>query len=216
VSYAECHDQALVGDKTIIFRLIDKEMYWSMDKATQNLLVDRGIALHKMIRLVTLATSGGGYLNFMGNEFGHPEWIDFPREGNGWSYSHARRLWSIADNPDLRYGGLQAFDAEMIHYVKRERILSGVPRQLYVDEERKVLIFSRGNSIFAFNFNPTASFEDFRFQAPAGEYAMAFSSDDAAYGGFSRLGPDERHVTVDGWLSLYLPSRVAMVLKKII
>ena len=215
ISYAECHDQALVGDKTIIFRLIDKEMYWSMDKASQNLLVDRGIALHKMIRLVTLATSGGGYLNFMGNEFGHPEWIDFPREGNGWSYSHARRLWSIADNPALRYGGLQAFDAKMIHYVKRERILSGVPCQLYVDEARKVLIFSRGNSIFAFNFNPTASFEDFRFQAPAGEYAMAFNSDDAAYGGFSRLAQDERHATVDGWLSLYLPSRVALVLKKI-
>ena len=214
ISYAECHDQALVGDKTIIFRLIDKEMYWSMEKSSQNLLVDRGVALHKMIRLVTLATCGGGYLNFMGNEFGHPEWIDFPREGNGWSFAHARRLWSIADDKRLRYGGLQAFDAKMIHYVKQERVLSGELRQLYVDEERKVLIFSRGNSIFAFNFNPTASFGDFRFQAPDGEYAMAFNSDDPAYGGFSRLGADERHTTVDGWLSLYLPSRVALVLKK--
>ena len=215
VSYAECHDQALVGDKTIIFRLIDKEMYWSMDKASQNLLVDRGIALHKMIRLVTLATCGGGYLNFMGNEFGHPEWIDFPREGNGWSYAHARRLWSIADDPKLRFGGLQAFDAEMIRYVKRERTLSGALQQLYVDEGRKVLIFSRGNTIFAFNFNPTASFEDFRFQAPHGEYAMAFNSDESRFGGFSRLGQDERHATCDGELSLYLPSRVALVLKKI-
>ena len=214
VSYAECHDQALVGDKTIIFRLIDKDMYWFMEKGSQNLLVDRGVALHKMIRLVTLATCGGGYLNFMGNEFGHPEWIDFPREGNGWSFAHARRLWSIADDKRLRYGGLQAFDAKMIHYVKQERVLSGELRQLYVDEERKVLIFSRGNSIFAFNFNPTASFGDFRFQAPDGEYAMAFNSDDPAYGGFSRLGADERHTTVDGWLSLYLPSRVALVLKK--
>ena len=215
ISYAECHDQALVGDKTIIFRLIDKEMYWSMDKGSQNLLVDRGVALHKMIRLVTLATCGGGYLNFMGNEFGHPEWIDFPREGNGWSYAHARRLWTIADNPKLRFGGLQAFDAEMVHYVKRERILSGTLRQLYVDEDRKVLIFSRGNSIFAFNFNPAASFENFAFQAPDGEYAMAFNSDEAVYGGFSRLRVDERHATVDGRLSLYLPSRVALVLKKI-
>ena len=215
ISYAECHDQALVGDKTIIFRLIDKEMYWSMDKGSQNLLVDRGIALHKMIRLVTLATCGGGYLNFMGNEFGHPEWIDFPREGNGWSYAHARRLWSIADDPKLRFGGLQAFDAEMIRYVKRERTLSGALQQLYVDEGRKVLIFSRGNSIFAFNFNPTASFEDFRFQAPHGEYAMAFNSDESRFGGFSRLGQDERHATCDGALSLYLPSRVALVLKKI-
>ncbi len=215
ISYAECHDQALVGDKTIIFRLIDKEMYWSMDKGSQNLLVDRGVALHKMIRLVTLATCGGGYLNFMGNEFGHPEWIDFPREGNGWSYAHARRLWSIADDPKLRFGGLQAFDAEMIRYVKRERTLSGALQQLYVDEGRKVLIFSRGSSIFAFNFNPTASFEDFRFQAPHGEYAMAFNSDESRFGGFSRLGQDERHATCDGELSLYLPSRVALVLKKI-
>ena len=215
IGYCESHDQALVGDKTIIFRLIDKEMYWSMDKGSQNLLVDRGIALHKMIRLVTLATCGGGYLNFMGNEFGHPEWIDFPREGNGWSYAHARRLWSIADDPNLRFGGLQAFDAEMVHYVKRERTLSGELRQLYVDEERKVLIFSRGNSIFAFNFNPTASFEDFRFQAPEGAYAMAFNSDEPRFGGFSRLGPDERHATCDGCLSLYLPSRVALVLKKV-
>ncbi len=215
ISYAECHDQALVGDKTIIFRLIDKEMYWSMDKRSQNLLVDRGVALHKMIRLVTLATCGGGYLNFMGNEFGHPEWIDFPREGNGWSYAHARRLWSIADDPALRFAGLQAFDAEMVHYVKRERTLSGALRQLYVDEGRKVLIFSRGSSIFAFNFNPTASFEDFRFQAPHGEYAMAFNSDESRFGGFSRLGQDERHATCNGELSLYLPSRVALVLKKV-
>ena len=215
VSYAECHDQALVGDKTLIFRLIDKEMYWSMDKRSQSLTVDRGVALHKMIRLVTLATCGGGYLNFMGNEFGHPEWIDFPREGNGWSFGHARRLWSIADDPALRYGGLQAFDAEMIRYAKRERLLSGDLRQLFVDEERKVLIFSRGNSIFAFNFNPTASFENFTFGAPEGTYAMAFNSDDAAFGGFSRLDRGERHITVCGRLSLYLPSRVALVLKKI-
>ena len=215
ISYAECHDQALVGDKTIIFRLIDKDMYWSMEKNSQNLLVDRGVALHKMIRLVTLATCGGGYLNFMGNEFGHPEWIDFPREGNGWSFAHARRLWSIADDERLRFGGLQAFDAEMIHYVKREKSLRAPLRQLYVDEERKVLIFSRGNSIFAFNFNAVASFENFSFQAPDGEYAMAFNSDEGVYGGFSRLGKDEHHATVDGRLSLYLPSRVALVLKKV-
>ena len=215
VSYAECHDQALVGDKTIIFRLIDKEMYYSMNRGSRNLAVDRGVALHKMIRLVTLATCGGGYLNFMGNEFGHPEWIDFPREGNGWSYKYARRQWSLADNPDLRYAALRRFDSRMIHYVKREKVLDGTLRELYVDESRKVLIFSRGNSIFAFNFNPTASFEGFSFAAPDGEYAMAFSSDESEYDGFSRLGVGEKHQTVDGLLSLYLPSRVALVLKKL-
>ncbi len=215
VSYAECHDQALVGDKTIIFRLIDKEMYYSMNRGSRNLAVDRGVALHKMIRLVTLATCGGGYLNFMGNEFGHPEWIDFPREGNGWSYKYARRQWSLVDNPDLRYAALRRFDSSMIHYVKREKVLDGTLRELYVDESRKVLIFSRGNSIFAFNFNPTASFEGFSFAAPDGEYAMAFSSDESEYDGFSRLGVGEKHQTVDGLLSLYLPSRVALVLKKL-
>ena len=214
VSYAECHDQALVGDKTIIFRLIDKDMYWSMDKGSQNAVVDRGVALHKMIRLVTLATSGGGYLNFMGNEFGHPEWIDFPREGNGWSCSHARRQWSLVDDDKLRFRGLNDFDRQMVGYVKKEKILGGTLRQLYVDEERKVLIFSRGNSIFAFNFNPVASFENFCFQAPEGEYAMAFNSDESRFGGFSRLQDDEKHFTVDGRLSLYLPQRCAVVLKK--
>ena len=214
ISYAECHDQALVGDKTIIFRLIDKEMYFSMDKGSQNPVVDRGVALHKMIRLVTLATSGGGYLNFMGNEFGHPEWIDFPREGNGWSFAHARRLWSIADDPDLRYAGLQAFDEEMVHYVAREKLLSSAPEQLYVDEERKILIFSRGNSIFALNFNPVASFTGFSFWAPEGEYTMAFNSDEGRFGGFSRLQKDERHFTTDHKITLYLPCRCAVVLKK--
>ena len=154
VSYAECHDQALVGDKTIIFRLMDKEMYTAMNRGSQNLTVERGMALHKMIRLVTLATAGDGYLNFMGNEFGHPEWIDFPREGNGWSYFYARRQWSLADNPDLRYGQLLQFDKAMIHLFSENGILRDRPVQLYVDERQKVLIFGRGYFIFALNFHP--------------------------------------------------------------
>ena len=214
VSYAECHDQALVGDKTIMFRLADKDMYTSMSKSTPSLTIDRAVALHKMIRLVTLATCGGGYLNFMGNEFGHPEWIDFPREGNGWSYKYARRQWSLADRDDLRYAGLEAFDARMISYVKKERVLDSRPVQLYVDESAKILIFRRGNSIFALNFNPCGSYSGYSFPAPDGEYEMAFNSDEAEFGGFARLQPGETHMTVDGRLSLYLPSRVAVVLRK--
>ena len=214
ISYAECHDQALVGDKTIIFRLVDKDMYWCMSRDKRNMVVDRGLALHKMIRLVTLATCGGGYLNFMGNEFGHPEWIDFPREGNGWSYKYARRQWSLQDNPTLLYGALGKFDAEMIKYVKREKTLSAPLVQLYVDEQRKVLIFSRGNSIFAFNFNPVSSFESFRFHAPEGEYRMEFNSDEGRFAGYSRLEDGKTHLTQEGSLSLYLPSRTAIVLKK--
>jgi len=217
ISYAECHDQALVGDKTLIFRLMDKEMYYSMNKGSQNLIVDRGIALHKMIRLVTLATCAGGYLNFMGNEFGHPEWIDFPREGNGWSYKYARRQWSLSDSDFLRYKPLKAFDSEMIHYVRKERTLSHAPEQLYISDDTKVLIFKRGNSIFAFNFHPTQSYADFAFAAPEGEYEVVFDSDEAEFDGFARLKRGERHSTSqDGTLSLYLPSRVAVVLNKIL
>ena len=214
VSYAECHDQALVGDKTIIFRLIDKEMYWCMDKASQNLLVDRGIALHKLIRLVTAATAGDGYLNFMGNEFGHPEWIDFPREGNNWSCKYARRQWSLADNGLLRYQGLQEWDAAMVHLLRGEKALFKAPELLRADEEKKVLIFLRKNCIFALNFNPSESYQNYGFPAPEGEWEMVMNSDEARFGGFSRLGASEVHSTVGKELYLYLPSRCAIVLKK--
>ena len=214
VSYAECHDQALVGDKTIIFRLMDKEMYFSMNMESQNPVVDRGIALHKLIRLATLGTAGNGYLNFMGNEFGHPEWIDFPREGNNWSFDHARRLWSLADNGFLRYPRLQAFDRAMIHLVKRYGVLSERPVLLRADEEKKILIFGRKNLIFALNFNPVGSYADYGFPAPPGKYVKVLDSDAEEFNGFSRLEGDGDHFTVDGTLSLYLPSRCALVLKK--
>ena len=226
VSYAECHDQALVGDKTIIFRLIDKEMYFSMNRESRNQTVDRGIALTKMIRLVTAATAGDGYLNFMGNEFGHPEWIDFPRQGNGWSFKYARRQWSLAEKGFLRYKYLRDFDEVMIRFLKSGRILASRPELLVADEEKKILIFKRESSIFALNFNPVASFENYGFSAPEGDYRMAFSSDDADYDGFGRLSAGEVHVTLpekspngnqsfDHTMYLYLPSRCAVVLKKI-
>ncbi len=215
ISYAECHDQALVGDKTLIFRLMDKEMYFSMNKGTQNLTVDRGVALHKLIRLVTAATAGDGYLNFMGNEFGHPEWIDFPREGNGWSYKYARRQWSLPDNPALRYGALREFDEAMVHLVRKERVLFERPELLVQDEEKKILIFRRKNCIFALNFSPSLSVSDYGFRAPDGEWAQVLDTDQIRFDGFGRLGEGERHVSVDGQLYLYLPARCALVLKKI-
>ena len=226
ISYAECHDQALVGDKTLIFRLIDKEMYFSMSKDSQNLVVDRGVALHKMIRLATAATAGDGYLNFMGNEFGHPEWIDFPREGNGWSYAHARRQWSLAEPDYLRYKYLRDFDKAMIRYLRKNAILDQKPVLLVADEEKKILIFSRNNSIFAFNFHPTGSFADYGFSAPAGTYRLVLSTDEARFDGFGRLKAGETHVSVPGkcpngnpafddTLYLYLPGRCAMVYEKL-
>jgi 1,4-alpha-glucan branching enzyme len=219
ISYAECHDQAMVGDKTIIFRLMDKEMYFNMNKSSKNIIVERGMALHKMIRLITAATAGDGYLTFMGNEFGHPEWIDFPREGNGWSYFYARRQWSLKDNPLLRYKSLLEFDSAMIHLLKKGNVLKTKPFQLYVDEMKKVLIFGRGCFIFAFNFNPSLSFTDYRFGAPPGEYETMLDSDSLPFDGFGRNIDTIRHFTdnVNGKdeLSLYLPSRTAIVLKKL-
>lgn len=218
ISYAECHDQALVGDKTIIFRLIDKDMYTAMSKGSKSLIVDRGVALHKMIRLVTLATAGDGYLNFMGNEFGHPEWIDFPREGNSWSFFYARRQWSLCDNESLRYKSLLNFDKSMISLFAKYQILSQKLVQLYVDENQKVLIFARGSYIFAFNFHPTCSVSDFRFSAPAGKYITIIDSDSVEYDGFGRVDDSVEHFTeYDGksdYLSLYLPNRTAIVLKR--
>ena len=218
ISYAESHDQALVGDKTIIFRLIDSDMYWHFKKGDENERVHRGIALHKMIRLLTSSTINGGYLNFMGNEFGHPEWIDFPREGNGWSYFYARRQWSLSDNPDLRYGELRDFDRAMIHLFAENNILTERPVQLYVDESRKVLIFARGCFIFALNFHPSESVADFKFPAPAGEYRQVLDTDASVFGGFGRNDESTAHFTVRDndcdTLSLYLPSRSAIVLKR--
>lgn len=212
ISYAECHDQALVGDKTLIFRLLDKEMYFSMNMDSKNPVVDRGIALHKLIRLVTIGTAGDGYLNFMGNEFGHPEWIDFPREGNNWSYERARRMWSLADNGLLRYHCLQNFDKAMVHLVKRYGALAARLELLRADEEKKILIFRRKNLIFALNFNPVESFADYAFPAPSGDYVKVLDSDAKEFDGFARLEKDGEHLTVNGCLSLYLPSRCALVL----
>ncbi len=223
ISYAECHDQAMVGDKTIIFRLLDAEMYTSMDKKSRSATIDRGIALHKMIRLVTMATGGDGYLNFMGNEFGHPEWIDFPREGNGWSYKYARRQWSLAEPDYLRYKYLRNFDKAMVSMAKSERIFESKPELLVQDEEKKILIFRRNNCIFAANFNPVASFADYGFSAPAGKWVDILTTDAPEFDGFGRTGGDE-HLTIplknangsdrySDTLYLYLPSRCAVVLR---
>ena len=213
VGYAECHDQALVGDKTLLFRLLDKAMYDEMDLGSRDPVVDRGIALHKLIRLVTMATAGDGYLNFMGNEFGHPEWIDFPREGNGWSFAHARRQWSLADDPALRYRGLQSFDRAMVRLARRRNLFSAPPVRIRCDEDKKLLVFRRKDLIFAMNFHPDASFTDEVFEVPAGTYAKELDSDDTAFGGFGRLATDTRHDATDGLLRLYLPSRCALVLR---
>ncbi len=223
ISYAESHDQALVGDKSLIFRLIDAVMYEHMGIDDDHIAVDRGMALHKMIRLITLATAGAGYLNFMGNEFGHPEWIDFPREGNNWSYKHARRQWHLVDNPDLKFRFLAEFDKDMISTAKKYGLLEhDGPYLLYEHPEKKLLIFQRAGLLFAFNFHPQHSISDFLFEAPAGKYNLILDTDAALYGGPNRLVKDQEHFTMPDrrnnrkvdLLSLYLPSRSGQVLRR--
>ncbi len=225
ISYVESHDQALVGDKTVIFRLIDKEMYWHMRIDDDNMTVARGMALHKMIRLVTLATINGGYLNFMGNEFGHPEWIDFPREGNGWSFKYALRQWDLVDRADLKYQYLNNFDNAMIELVRKAHNFQALPiRKLWDNDGDQVLAFMRGDLVFVFNFSPSKSFDGYGLLAPAGSYRTVLSTDSPRFGGYDNIDESVEHLTVhdplyspDGieWLKLYLPSRTAIVLKKI-
>ena len=221
ISYAESHDQALVGDQTLIFRLIGEDMYNHMNIFDDNLKVARGIALHKMIRLITLGTASNGYLNFMGNEFGHPDWIDFPREGNSWSFKHARREWRLADDTNLKYHLLARFDHDMIALAKIFHLLeTSDPQLLHEDSAKKLIAFKRADLIFVFNFNPRQSFTDYRFEAPPGKYDIILDCDAENYGGYGRLNPQQTHFTmVDNAsgrtrnvLSLYIPARSAFVL----
>ncbi|MDR1895273.1 MAG: alpha amylase C-terminal domain-containing protein [Prevotellaceae bacterium] len=219
ISYAESHDQAMVGDKTIIFRLIDKEMYYSMNVFEPNIIVDRGIALHKIIRLASLATAGNGYLNFMGNEFGHPEWIDFPRQGNNWSYRYARRQWSLSEDSNLKYRFLAEFDKAMIAIAKNENIFEYRPFAIVQHTDDQVLIFNRGKALFMFNFNPTKSFTDYAFEIDRGEYEIILNSDSPLFGGFNRVDDNYIYPThpylKKHLLKVYLPSRTVIVMKKV-
>jgi 1,4-alpha-glucan branching enzyme len=222
ISYAESHDQALVGDKTIIFRLIDSDMYWHMTAADRNMTVDRGIALHKMIRLVTASTINGGYLNFMGNEFGHPEWIDFPREGNGWSYKYARRQWDLVDNPNLKYRFLGDFDKAMIHLIGGiNKFQADKIYKVWDNDGDQVLAYLRDKLLFVFNFNPVKSFTDYGFLTPPGTYKIILNTDSPAFGGFGLVDDSVEHHTIydplyksEGkeWLKLYLPARTGLAL----
>jgi len=224
ISYCESHDQALVGDKTLIFRMIDAEMYSGMSKSYHSIVVDRGIALHKMIRLITFSTSGGGYLNFMGNEFGHPEWIDFPREGNNWSFKYARRQWQLADNKDLKYFSLRLFDRKMVKLNTDFKILDDLSiTRIYENNADKVVAYMRGELLFVFNFNPSISFTDYGIPV-VGKFKVILDTDDPSFGGFDRIDRKAIYISIRKaerniinaplYLYLYLPSRTALVFKK--
>ncbi len=221
IGYAESHDQALVGDKTIMFRLCDSKMYTDMSKDSQDPIIARGIALHKMIRMATMSLGGEGYLNFMGNEFGHPEWIDFPREGNGWSYFYCRRQWHLTDDKSLKYHYLQDFDKAMVSLTKDNKIFAKAPKCLFIDNEKKVIVYERAGLIFALNFHPTNSYEGYWLTVSGkGKYKVVMSSDDGTFGGYDRISKDyvytaEKHPDKKYKFQIYLPHRSGLCMKKI-
>ncbi len=223
IAYCESHDQALVGDKTIIFRLADAEMYSGMCKVYHSPIIDNAIDMHKLIRFLTASLAGEGYLNFMGNEFGHPEWIDFPREGNNWSYHYARRQWSLAENPDLKYEYLASFDREMIGFIKKYDVLKHNESQsLWLDQNKKLIIFKKGELIYIFNLHTSNSCDDVFINchlAGGGKYKVIFSSDDAQFGGENRISKkyiySAKSEEYGYGFRIYMPCRTAAVLKKI-
>ena len=224
IGYCESHDQALVGDKTIIFRMADAEMYTGMMKEYHSLTMDRAIELHKIIRLYTMSLGGNGYLNFMGNEFGHPEWIDFPREGNGWSYKYCRRQWSLVDNPQLKFEWLNDFDKAMINLAKDRKLLDDPNAvSLWIDPERKIITFSRGGLLFVFNFHNSYSELQFFLHAHTtgeGSYRVILSTDEERFGGAGLIDHDYIYQTTysEGrglGFNVYSPCRSAMVLERI-
>ena len=218
ISYVECHDQAIVGGQTAFFRMAGAAMYDSMSCGKPDLAVDRAVALHKMMRLLTAACAGHGYLNFMGNEFGHPEWIDMPREGNNWSYHYARRQWSLEKDETLRYRQLSLFDREIMAIAGSEGFYDRVVQVLRLDDEKKIIAFERNGMIFVFNFSADNSCMDYEFEVPSGVYETILDSDLSGYGGFERRTRDQLYYTLARqsglFISLYLPARTALVLKR--
>lgn len=224
ISYVESHDQALVGDKTLIHQLADSELYWHMEKDDSNLFIERAMALHKLIRFITLTTATDGYLNFIGNEFGHPEWIDFPSADNNWSFKYAKRQWHLVDDKNLKYQYLNKFDKDMIKFAKKHKLLLDKTADLLsIDQDRKLLSYQVDDLIFLFNFHPVNSYDG--LETPIyekGDYQVVFNSDRKKYGGLDRIS--EAHVysteelfgsEFDYGIKIYSPCRTLLVLKKI-
>ena len=221
IGYVESHDQALVGDKTLMFRLCDSYMYTHMSRFLTHTVIDRGVSLHKLIRMVTMTLGGEGYLNFMGNEFGHPEWIDFPREGNGWSYFYCRRQWHLADDTNLRYEFLNNYDKEMISLLNSKKVFKKSPNCRFIDGHKQVMIYERNGLTFVANFSPNNSYEDYYVDVgSSGDYQVIMSTDEKKFGGWDRISKDyiykakKQH---DGkWkIRLYIPARSGLCLAKV-
>jgi 1,4-alpha-glucan branching enzyme len=207
------------------------EMYSGMSSLQEpSPVIERGMALHKIIRLLTMAVGGESYLNFMGNEFGHPEWIDFPREGNGWSYKYCRRQWGLVDSGHLRYSQLNAWDAACMGTDNVYRFIAS-PTQwaTMMDDERQILVVERGPLVFVFNLSPFNDYDGLQVPAQVpGRYRVVLDSDARDFGGRGRLGHDVDHFTQPAgsesdpdaqfhgrgqWIQVLAPARTAVVYK---
>ncbi len=219
IGYVESHDQAIVGDKTLIFRLCDSHMYTNMNRDDPDPVVARGMVIHKLARMITMSLGGEGYLNFMGNEFGHPEWIDFPRKENGLSYARCRRQWSLADNTDLKYRYLQEFDKRMLAVVKENHMLFGEAKKLELNEEKRVILYERAGIVCAFNFDPERNYFGYTIPVPKeGQYRVVISSDECRFGGAGKVSMDHIYTAVRGRngipvLKLFLPKSTGICIK---
>ena len=221
IGYVESHDQALVGDKTVMFRLCDSYMYTHMSRFMESPVIDRGMALNKLIRMVTMTLGGEEYLNFMGNEFGHPEWIDFPREGNGWSYFYCRRQWHLTDDTNLRYEFLNNFDKAMIELLNSKKLFKKQPKCVFIDEYKQVMVYERAGLTFVMNFSPDNSYEGYYAEVPSkGDYRVILSTDEKAFDGWDRVSKEyiyRSEKQTDGkWkIRIYLPSRTGICIAKV-
>lgn len=203
-----------------MMHLCDAEMYTNMSTLTPlTPVVERGMSLHKMIRLLTHALGGEGYLNFVGNEFGHPEWLDFPRAGNNNSFWYARRQLNLTQDSLLRYQFLNSFDRAMNQLEAKHGWLHAP--QAYIslkNDTDKLVVFERGGLVFIFNFS-AQSFADYRIGIDVpGTYRVALDSDAKDVGGFGRVDEGSRFFTTPmewngrkNWTHIYVPSRTAIV-----
>ena len=183
IAYVESHDQAMVGGATLAWRLMGTEMYDGMSALRPpSPTVARGCALHKVARLMTFVLGGQGYLTFMGNEFGHPEWIDFPRHGNDWSHAYARRQWALSDAHDLRYAQLAAWDKAVMDLDATWGVLASAEPEV-ARAVGSVAVAVRAGLVCVFNLGPEALEGEAVGVPGPGTYAAVLDSEAPAFGG---------------------------------
>jgi len=213
ISYTECHDQCINGDDAFIWRMIKDDMYTHMSVFSDSWKCSRGVALHKLMRFITLGSAGQGWLNFMGNEFGHPEWID--------AEDYAHRQWHLAETTHLKYSKLDAFDRNLLRLVREypEQFQRG-PRFRYIHEEERILAFERGTLLFVFNFHELQAQKHLDLMVTPGKYTEIFSSDELAYAGHGNLSTrtpgehfsDAASGVLEQRITLYVPPLAGLAL----